>query len=361
MVFGASLTPISTLPSSGYITTAAQQAGLSIDRYQELLNLPIAAFNGLNKPDEVPVYQCASIWRQRNRDNLARYLLIAEEKREQELGYYVAPKYIENEEYSVANPLILSKKNLIAIGKRTVTSIQSGYAITYRTGGVIIDPVIVTIPTSLTTTSGIYVCHSDDTPITPSSIVITGGNLVIKIPRSRLVKPELKDDREDPLQYDDDDNFVVTVDVKLTTYDADEGLKYVKFGTDFAEEVTDGKFLIKNYRLSIIEVNLEEILCSVSGFLDCSSSSNPIIRVSYVSGRQNSVMTEMQTLRLAHCLMPFEPCSCEAAHQYWRDDVTENPQNIITPYGNKSGAVEAWVADSRSKVGQGGKFPRIRG
>lgn len=335
-----------------------QQTGLTLDRYQELLGLPIAAFNGLNKPGEFPEYACTTIWSQFNRDNLARYLAIAEEKREQELGYFIAPKYIENEEYDITlNPFLLNKKHLISVGEKVTTTIDDDVAITHRTGGVINDPVVLTVATTLTSYSSVVVYYVDEeVPIHPSSISITSGVLTISIPRSRLVKPEKNLNYEDPLQYDDDDNFVTSVDVKSVTYDATKGVHYVSFGENFAETVTATTALVKNARLSAIEIDMSNINCTI-GFSECSRSSNPIFRISYLSGRQNSVMTEIQTLRLAHCLMPFDPCACEASQQYWRDDVTENPQSIITPYGSKSGAVEAWVADSRAKVGQGGKFP----
>ena len=342
-----------------------QQTGLTLDRYQELLGLPIAAFNGLNKPDETPVYECSTIWRQFQRDNLARYLAIAEEKREQELGYFIAPKYVEAEENPISSPTILHKKYLISVGKKTITTLVDDVAVTFRdVGGDILDPVTLSVtPTPLTSdmvASGIVIQYKDeDVSIQPKSITISEGVVTVLIPRSRLVKPELNDDREDPLQYDNDDNFVTTVDIKYVSYDAAEAVKYISFGSAFVETSVNGTVKIKNNRLSIVELDLYAIQCYV-GFLDCSNTSSPISRISYLSGIENSAMVQMQTLRLAHCLMPFEPCACEATHQYWRDDVTENPQDIVTPYGNKNGAVEAWIADSRAKVGQGGKFPNMR-
>ena len=336
-----------------------KQIGLTLDRYQELLGLPIAAFNGLNKPEEVPVYACSTIWKQFNRDNLARFLAIAEEKREQELGYFIAPKYTPLDEYPISNPLILKKKYLISLGVQTVTTVQDAVTVTYRdVGNNILDPITLAITTALTIVPADVVVQyaGEDVPIHPSSVTFSGGVLTILIPRSRLVKPSLNDDREDPLMYDNDSNFVTTVDVKCVTYDATEAVHYISFGEDFLETPTEGIGLIKDKRLSIVELDTSALSC-VLGFADCSSASNPIVRISYLSGRQQSIMTDMQTLRLAHCLMPFEPCGAEATQQYWRDDVTENIQNIITPYGSKSGAVDAWVADSRTRVGQGGKFP----
>jgi len=340
-------------------SSLTQQTGLTLDRYQEILGLPIAAFNGLNKPDETPVYACSTIWKQFNRDNLARFLASAEEKREQELGYFIAPKYTSLDEYPISNPLILKKKYLISLGIQVVTTVQNAIAVTHRDiGGNILDPITLAITTALTIVPANVVVQyaGEDVPIHPSSVTFSGGVLTILIPRSRLVKPSLNDDREDPLMYDNDNNFVTTVDVKYVSYDATEAVHYISFGENFAETSTEGIGLIKDKRLSIVELDTSVLSC-VLGFADCSSASNPIVRISYLSGRQQSIMTDMQTLRLAHCLMPFEPCGCEAAYQYWRDDVTENAQSIITPYGSKNGAVEAWVADSRARVGQGGKFP----
>jgi len=85
-----------------------------------------------------------------------------------------------------------------------------------------------------------------------------------------------------------------------------------------------------------------------------------VIRISYLSGRQNSMRTQLETAKLAHVLMPNVPCTCPYVEQYWIGDRQKDPSGLVTPYGNESGAVEAWISDSRAKVGMGGMFLGVR-
>jgi len=79
-----------------------------------------------------------------------------------------------------------------------------------------------------------------------------------------------------------------------------------------------------------------------------------------LSGRQSSMRTELETARLAHVLMPNVPCTCPYVEQYWIGDRLKDPSGLVTPYGSESGAVKAWISDSRAKVGTGGMFLGIR-
>ena len=102
---------------------------LTLDRYQEIMRLPINAFNGLNKPEEEPVYECSTIWKQGERDGLAMNLGQAEEMRIQELGYYLAPRYTMVD-YQYGAPLILDKKHLVDIGEQKTADVSISEALT---------------------------------------------------------------------------------------------------------------------------------------------------------------------------------------------------------------------------------------
>ena len=99
------ITPITstTVPPVGYdfstILPSGQELGLTLDRYQEIMRLPINAFNGLNRPEDIPQYQCSAIWKQSDRLYILEHLTQAEEMREVELGYALAPKYFGAYEY----------------------------------------------------------------------------------------------------------------------------------------------------------------------------------------------------------------------------------------------------------------------
>ena len=336
---------------------------LSLDRYQEIMRLPINAFNGLNKPDDVPQYECSAIWRQSERDYIAEHLAQAEEMRSRELGYYLAPMY-ESADFEFGHPLIIDQKHLISIGYRTVEDISIGEAITLS-NGTINDPVEIVIATTLTDASEIKIYYpGEDVEIRPSHVSISGGNLTIQIPRARLVDPDLNDDREDHLSYYDDVNFLTSCDVKRVYYNNTQGLYYIWEGWQvscgsLAEVNQLGWPKIRNARLGIIE-HMPATYSTSWAQANWSYCTLPAwIRLYYVSGRRASMSTEIETIRLSHTLMPNKPCSCPTVHQYWQEDVIED-ERVYTPYGTRKGAVRAWMSDSRAKVGHGGKFPRPR-
>jgi hypothetical protein len=334
------------------------QEGITLDRYQELLGLPICAFNGLNNPAELNDYVCTSIWRQHQRDYVARFLASAEEMREQELGFFIAPKYISKERQKRNSPVILNRKWLIQIGEQTDTSILDSVPLSLSYLGTIYDPVVITVPTSVTETSEILVTYENEmVVIHPSNVTIVGGNAVISIPRSRLVKPALNDDREDPLDYSDDANFVTAVDVYRRWYDISKGVEIVSWlSNSFTESVSYGYAEIENHRTAMANIyyaTWSGLIPSPACEYTVPCSEKKFMRVNYLSGRQTSIKVELETVRLAHTLMPHTPCECEAINMFWSDDVNTKEEYDLTPYGNKAGAMNAWLSDSRSKIGFG--------
>lgn len=339
------------------------ELGLGIDRYQELLRLPEAVFNGLNKPDDPTKYACETIWTQTARDDLAMFIAQAEEMRRQELGYYVVPQYVLNEEHPYGNPVALNWKHIVNVGVKTTSTILAGVVLDHGAEANPNDPVEISVATSVTNTGEIGVFYpGEDVEIRPFSISISGGTATIKIPRSRLVKPALNDDREDHLYYHENDNFLATVDVKRVYTDTGTGaylvwtsvdlvIAGVKTYPDGTEDTQDALFRIADCRTSI--VNLFPASAGAGAALKRYPLPS-VVRVSYIAGRRTSMSTEMRTVRLAHTLTPNKPTKCEAVAQYWADDNKPHESAVTTPYGNKTGAVDCWLADSRAKVGMGG-------
>jgi hypothetical protein len=324
---------------------------LSLDRYQEIMRLPAAAFNGLNKPDDPRSYSCATIWKQTDRDNLAQYLSAAEEMREKELGYFLGPKYIVAERHDLENPSVLNRKHLIALGTETITDIEDAVSITLSdNGGVHYDPVTIVVATAVTIPSEIVVCYpGEDEYIHPASVVIAGGNATITIARSRLIDPSLNDDRDDPLQYDDDANFLDEVDVKRRYTDLTDGTSFYYTDDSYVEQTYTGHGVIRENRQAIVEAYVSPLVCINICY-------EIAIRFNYLSGIRYTIKMLLETARLAHTLMPWEPCHCDPVQQMWIDDRTQDPVETLTPYGSTKGAVNAWLADSRSKIGFGGIF-----
>lgn len=343
-----------------------QQLRLTLDRYQEIMQLPIAAFNGLNWPDEDPKVECSTIWSQANRDNLALWIAAAEERREQELGYHLAPIWITDEEHNYNNgTVILDKKLLVEVGSPTYSVVGDSVAITHRDGGSnIIDPVEVSVDVgAVVDTNDIIVRYEDtSTDIRPSSVTIAGTVITVKIPRSRLVKPEVMDNRQDHLYYVDDDNFVDAVDIILESVTLDGSVTFVWSNSQITcpagcSEVTQpGCYTTHGHRakrISKAQVWPASYTDDVPSGAIFKYPCRPwAVRVSYLSGRQNSMNTELLTARLAHTMMPAEPCSCAYVEQYWKEDRVQT--EYMSGYGSMQGAINAWNADFRHRIGAGG-------
>jgi len=214
------------------VLTGTVELSLVLDRYQQLMGLPINAFNGLNLPTEVPRFECSTIWRQSDRDYLATYIAVAEEMREQELGYHLSPKYIVDEEHDYGIPALLDRKHLIECGVKTTSTIEAGVALDLgpafpSAADPPNDPVVVTVTTSVSTSEIVVFYPGEDVEIRPSKVSAFGGVATIEIPRARLVDNDYNDDREDPLDYYNNDYFLTTVDVKRVYTDTGSGISIV--------------------------------------------------------------------------------------------------------------------------------------
>jgi hypothetical protein len=359
---------------SDNVLPSGTQVGLTLDRYQEIMRLPVDSFNGINNPDTRPDSFCSTIWTQTERDQLAMFITMAEEMREKELGWHLGYKaiYAEQHDYAVNdNPYILNKKHLVAVGIPTLADIQDDADLTalYAAGS---DPLELVIYTDIDPDE-IVVCYpGEEVQIHPYSIVQTTGGyggtyVTIKMPWARLVKPELNDDRDDPLEHDTITNYLETVDIKRYYRVADGAAQYVWLAPNCNVTDCEGRYQDACVRiLGPSAYRLSQIWLEPATF----SSDTPtasrsftyaqypdFVTVTYVSGRKD-MLNEMLTGRLTHAIMPFGPCDCRSEPMYWQRDQEPMP-GVNTPYGSNRAAIDVWMADSRSKVGAGGKFPRI--
>lgn len=346
------------------------ELGVTLDRYAELMRIPINNFNGLNDPsddDNDPNFWCTTVWKQRQRDVLAIYLAQAEEIRRREMSFHMAPKYSGLVDVEYASPIMLEDKWLVKVGKKVTSDIELAKALTLSGGGSINDPVTFTVTVGFTDTGELKVFYPDeDVEIHPSNISISGTTATVEIPRARLIDPSLNDNRKDALSYDDDANFLTTVDVKRVYYDSTQGLQIVTYDCNGAAQTVSATPIIRNCRLSIIDFMSTSCVvpgCSCGSAWYQSGVHSPgckyrgipsRLRIYYVSGRQSNMSIEIDTIRLAHTLMPYAPADCEPVRQYWQKDVEVKRGAPTTPYGDANGAIRAWVSDSRERIGVGG-------
>lgn len=355
------------------------ELGLTLDRYQELVRIPINAFNGINKPIEATCQDCAYIWKQTDRDAMAIAIAQAEERRIEELGYFPYPQY-STEDLDYQLPLILKRKHLVAVGSKACTLLSAGVAITLRTAGVINDPVTILVATTVTDPNEITIRYpGEEVDIRPSKVSISGGIATIQIPRARILDPDVDTNCDPAPDYTTDANFLTSVDVYRCYTDPNIGAYlywkdvscilpspftcYCDSGFATFNDITQQAYPdIRNNRLAIVNIYPGSYSGGVWTPETATKCRKPWkVRVTYLSGRQRSVLTEMSTARLAHTILPeLIPDRLVLCTSCWQFDQVVDKGAPITPYGSARAAIKVWMSDSRQKIGQGGKFPSMR-
>ena len=346
------------------------QLGLTLDRYQELMGLDVCAFNGINRPTDNHDSSCIDIVNQSQRDDLARYLLQAEEMREEELGYFLSPKWrVEEQSVGLDNPFILEKKHLLEVGWPTWSIIEEDYELDYGVGpfdpfNPPTDPVEIVLATEVPTFDIVVTYPDERVLIKPSSITSANGEVTIRIPRCRLVDPDYNQDWDDPPSYYDEEVFLETVDVWCYYADQQYGAEFkwrqANCDTDCEPNCQPACAMIvgaRAYELSIVHLypatysNGSWTRTNRFNYRGRPASA----RITYLSGRRPSISNEIYTVRLSHTLMPRPPCSCDIVKQKWENDRIY-VEGQYTPYGSMQGALDVWLADSRARIGHGGMF-----
>lgn len=356
--------------------------GLHLDRYSEVVGRiyghQMCAFNGVSRPNEGTHDACISILTQSERDELAKYLYQAEERREEELGFFLSPKWI-TEEHTVPkdNPFVLRQKKLIEVGSPTYTEVEMGAVIDYgiapfSTANPPTDPVEVdvTIAASVPLDEIIVTYPDELVRIYPTSKTRSGSTVTLKIPRCRLVKPEYNDDREDHISYYSSEPFLETVDVYRLWSDVSTGAQFVWYAapcdTDCDPNCQSACPMIVGpmaHDLSIVSLKPASYSSGWTTTTWRYSQKPDAARFTYLSGDQGNLTNEIMTIRYAFTLMPRSPCNCEVINQIWEDGrkMQERGYRHITPYGMAQDAVETWLHDTRQKITDAGMFPGIEG
>jgi len=364
-----------TFPLNPYAGTDpgifASQLGMSLDRYAEVMELDMCAFNGINKRgSRDKTTACDWIMGQSARDKLAKFLLQAEQKREEWLVYHLGAKWTISEEHPLdSNPFILKWKNLVQMGLPTLTMLEEGVAVVKRdVYDEIYDPVVFTIDTEYSLHEVVVTYPGEEVQIRPTKVTKTGNTVTIEIPRCRLVKPEYNDDWADPPTYDDDDVFLDTVDIHRLYADVTQAVQYEMVSVPCstagacATQCITGCATIDDFELAIVNalpatLQGSKWIVPSTDLCTCGYRLSGI-KFNYLSGMV-SMSNEIYTIRLAHTLMSSPPCACAHLKKLWEDD-SEVLTNTWTTYGSKRGAVDTWMADRDKRKGGGGMFPGMR-
>lgn len=318
----------------------ASRLAVPLPRYAQIIEYSEPAFFGVNHSSN-SAYQCREIWTHEQRLAVYRALQNAQSKMEQVTEYPLYPTWIGPERHSVAGIQVLKNSYLIQMGQKEVANVQLGVACNHAN-----DPVQITIAVAFTDVNEVHIYHpGTDVEIYPSSMEITGGNLIIEIPRVRMVALAYEDNPESGLDYTDTSLFEATVDVKREFLSST--LPSVQFisrdcSTNCScptETLTSGCANIDNLKLGIIQIGT--IGCA------CLPAYTSMVDLYYQAGLQSlTAEAEDIMVRLAHSLLPNEPCGCDFLKGRWKMD--QNVPEVLTaerencPWGMSDGAWQAY-------------------
>jgi hypothetical protein len=331
--------------------TPRRISAISLARYAEIINYTDCAFFGVSHPDNEN-FACREIWTKPQRDDIAFHLAEAQAEIENVVGYPLSPKWIVDEVHPFGYKIVTYKTKVIELGIEAIQTLGAGVATDVTT-----DPATITIATILTSTDGIKVYYPGTfEEIFPSDIQITGGNLVISVPKCRLVEHSLLDNPGSGLDYAAS-IYQATVDVKRYYNDSSQQIKAVwphgcntvcqsggctRYTASACGVVLDGEIGEVSYNFAKYASGSWTPLTKL-----CCIGNPSKLEISYHAGMSElDPIAETAIIRLAHSKMPFQPCGCDAVINMWRRDATIpqilSVERLECPFGLSNGAWMAW-------------------
>ena len=356
------ITYATTVPDGA--TLVAEESVVSLPRYAQIVQSPECAFFGVSRSGETQ-YACRRIWTKQDRDMIARYLAEAQEELENEINYFLMPRWVvgvqtdtvperQIDQQVYGYPLWTRWGHVIEAGVRATVTIATGAAVDHAADPAVIGPLAMAAGGGM-----IRVYHPGTTvEITPSSITIVGTNLTITIPRCRMVLASLANNPEQGIGYANDANFEQTVDVIREYTDGGTNAtlvwphqcnaatcsctcdEYTQCGCMYVSDPVTGL-------LEVLPATYAEATGWTARTTVCCTGEPSLIRLNYRAGvRTLTQQQEDAIVRLAHTKMPDEPCGCEIAQGLWKRD--RHVPDVMTaerascPFGMMDGAWVAW-------------------
>lgn len=342
----------------------SEATALPLARYAQILGYNECQFWGVN--DGSQLTNCRGIWLLSERLMIARYLREAQIEIEREINYALSTwRWFTEKKREFKCPVEARIGYVIEGGVRAVSNIAIAEAVDHTGDPAIIGPVVTTVVDP----DEIHIYHpGTDIEISPSSIVIAGGNVTIEVPRCRMVDIALSDNPETGLDYATVANFEATVDIKRVYNDAStqavlstnhrcNALCSTNGCSDFTHA---GCIYVRQPEIGSIEV-YKASYASGSWLRESSQICCDGYRwvvLNYRAGKEIDEQGEDAIIRLAHSKMPVEPCGCDPIRSLWVRDRNINDVNtrerINCRFGLSDGAWAAWMYATDMKLWRGG-------
>jgi len=357
----------------------AEDSAVTLPRYAQIVQSPECAFFGVRRTGDTE-YECRDIWQKHDRDLIQRYLAEAQEEIENEIGYFLSPRWVigaqtdgiperQIDAQPYAFPVLARWGHVIEAGVRATAAIASGVGVDHTSDPAVVGPVATTVAD----TAEIRIYHpGTEVEIHPSAITIGGGFVTITIPRCRMVLASLADNPAGGLDYDTVTNFEATVDVVREYCDASTNAVLVwphqcsslaTCSCTCGDYTQTGCIYIKDPVIGELDV----LPATYSGGAwsattqTCCTSNPVMVRLNYRAGVHTLTQQQEDAIvRLAHAKMPNEPCGCEVAQRLWARD-RETPKALTKerancPFGMSDGAWVAWRFAQTLKLVEGMTF-----
>lgn len=349
-------------------TYGVMNLAISIEDYCTYLKADERYFMGA-EADTLPNYQCADCWTLTQRSQLAYHLQQAQEMIEDELEYSIMLRGHSDEttdpyvRHPYSSQIQLGRKMLYTLGSWSVTSIGTNIVVDLSA-----DPAVVTFDTTcdLNKIEITYVPDNDyysgaTVRIQPKVMTKSGNTVTAKIPWARLLKFSVQGDT--CVDYEDTDNYITAVNAQCRDINCTTPLTLVWLTSNVAcstpcgtsEQLGCGSVL--DNRLGIVQV--EPATWNGATFVSNTPSycnSPTFADISYIEGLYTlPYKLKAAIIRLAHSLMPSEPCGCQIMQAYWKEDRGEAPvlAKETCPWGMMAGAWFAWNSLMRYRIGEG--------
>ncbi len=365
-------TIIGTRATAGAVTSSNLRAGLcrpavTLARYAERIGYRDCAFWGVRHENDDD-YECRRVWTKSQRDQIEWALRQAQDTIEQELRYFLAPCWVEAERHAYGDPIVLNWGHVVGAGVQADTVVGDSVAVDYAT-----DPATVTVAPGTHAAANLRIFHEDTgTEIVPLSYAGDGsGNLVFQIPWCRLVDPAYADNPAEGLDYGSAATWrAARVDVR-----AIENSIATEAELIWRHECSDSCALrgcadyrqtacvyVRDGKLGVVDVTRADYASGVwTATALCSSYCRGLpqwVEVSYLAGLTTLTrQAEDAIIRLAHTLLPQEPCGCGPSQYMWQHD-TKVPEvlsreRVNCPWGQSEGAWWAWRQAQTMKLIRG--------
>lgn len=340
--------------------TANASPYLTLDRYRQLMNIPLCAFNGVENPNET-LLGCDNIWTQWEREMIAQALADAEGMLAEHLRYWLGVRFLQDQGHSYTNPIVLDYGHIVGAG------IEAQTAVTPSASDFTVDPATITVAQSDFSggTSEIQIIEtSSGLEIYPDKVTSVGANYVIEIDQCKLVEWDDLETQIDPIDYDA--AFPAATWLKLAdltiyrhyldtsdqaTVEFGPNCQLVLCGSACAGTSQDGCVYVIDPTISKVRVQLADYSSGTGTWTFASpliTQCHPDdkVTVNYQAGHLPPNW-EQAVRRLAHTYMDVTPCGCNLFKMIVNRDQKEpsvlTAERINCPLGMMDGAWFAWT------------------